>query len=533
MARLPDVDDLGSRPIPQSRARFVPSATPGTDIGIALTQIGAQIAEREDKLAYAKAKSDLLLADVQTRAELEKDQDWQTYEPRYRERMKKAREAAAGALKPGDRRVFEQDSGFDIERGAVAVRTLARTKEVDTGRATFDGVLETNRTAALEAHDEPTRAAFIQSTFDAIDGARRNGYINEQEAVNARQQWTARYGEGFVETRPVEERVKMLSLPKGTPAEFIAPDRRAALLKHAQNENREVRVRRESQVAEDRIFSEGGSLESMRAKARKIDDPEVRDSTLGRLEARVADREADRERGDRNLRRAAWDVILKGGKWEDIPASIVTRMDPQDGIQIKNYFASGSKGDVRTDTERWYELKQLQGENPKAFAEVDLLKFRGALSETDFQQFADAQVKINEDIRNGYGVQTDNAMVDSALRGMGIKTTAKAGERDLERASKFRYQFDQEISALQKETGRKASEDEKGSVIDRLTLEVVTKRGFFSDTTRRVFEIQPDEQIEEVVIPKDERKRIVAALQRRNIEVTEERIQALYLRARQ
>lgn len=535
MARLPDVDDQRLA-IPQSRARFVQSAQP--DAGLAeglqsLAQAGFRIKERQDKLAYAKAKSDLLLADVQTRAELEADQDWQTYEPRYREKMAKARESAAKSLRPRDKGVFEQDSSFDVERGVLAVKGLARSKEVDSGRATLDSILTTNRNAALEAQDESTREAFVNATRDALDGARSKGYIKDTEDENLWQGWKASYGEGLLSMQSAESRIKILSAPKGTPAEFIAPDKRVALLKAAQNENREVRVRRDAQAAEDQIFAQGGSLESMRAKARALKDPEVRDSTLARLEGRVTDRETDREVADRYLRRTAWDVILKGGKWDDIPAKVVSRMDPQDGIQIKNYLASGAKGDVKTDTTVWYGLKQLQGADPKEFAEADLLKYRGSLSETDFQSFADAQGKINEDIRNGYGVQTDNAMVESALRGMGVKTTAKAKERDLDRAAKFRYQFDQEISALQKETGQKASEDQKRSVIDRLTLEVVTERGFFSDTKKRVFEVNPDEQIEEVIIPKDERKRIITALQRRNIEVTEDRIQALYLRARQ
>lgn len=532
MARLPDATDLGARPIPESRARYVPAATPGVDIGETVNRIGTQIAEREDKLAYAKAKSDLLVADIKTRAELEADPDWQSYDKRYREKMAQARQASSASLKPGDRRVFEQDSGFDIERGAAAMGEIARRKEVDTGVSTLDGVLTTNRTAALEAHDEPTRAAFVRSALDAVDGAQKQGYIGAAQATNLRQNWTAQYGEGYVSLQPPAERIAMLNKPKGTPAEFIDPEKRAALLKVAQNENKETRIRADSQAAEDQIFSEGGSLESMRKKARALTDPDVRDSTLARLEGRVNDREADREVADRHLRRSAWDVVLKGGKWEDIPPKVVANMDPQDGIQIKNYLASGARGADKTDTSVWYGLKQLQGDDPKAFADADLLKYRASLSETDFQQFADAQGKIHEDIRNGYGVQTDNQMVESALRGMGIKTTTKASERDLNRAQTFRYQFDREISALQKEQGKKASEDQKQATIDRLTLEVVTERRFFSDTKKRVFEVNPEEQIQEVVIPKDERKRIIAALERRKIEPTEERIQALYLRAK-
>ena len=240
MARLPDVDSLGARPIPQSRERFVPSARPGADIAAGLNDLataGFQIAERQDRLAYAKSKSGLLMEDLRVRAELENDQDWETYEQRYRDRMKKARETASGQIRdPMDRAAFEQDSDFDIERGALAVRGLAKAKEVDTGRATTSSILETNRTAALETKDAGTRTALIQSTSDALRGAREKGYISAQEEEGQWKRWTADYGEGFLKVQTLPKRIDMLSNPKGTPADFVAPDRRAVLLKAAKNE---------------------------------------------------------------------------------------------------------------------------------------------------------------------------------------------------------------------------------------------------------------------------------------------------------
>lgn len=240
MPRLPDIDDFGSRPIPQSRERFDPTARPGADIAAGLNNLasaGYQITERQDRLTYAKTKSDLLMEDLKTRAELENDPDWETYEPRYRERMKKARETALGQIRSKtDRIAFEQDSDFDIERGALAVRGLAKSKEVDTGRATLENVLTTNRNAALEAKDSGTRTALIQSASDALRGAKAKGYISAQEEEGHWQKWTADYGEGFLDVQTLPKRIEILSKPKGTPADFIAPDRRAVLLKAAKNE---------------------------------------------------------------------------------------------------------------------------------------------------------------------------------------------------------------------------------------------------------------------------------------------------------
>lgn len=195
MPRLPDINDLGQRPIPQSRERFVPSAQPGADIAVGLNDLataGFQIGERQDRLAYAKSKSGLLMEDLKARTELESDPDYETAVPRYRERMKKARETAIGQIRSKtDKIAFEQDSDFDIERGAIAVQGMAKAKEIDTGRATLTGIEEMNRSAALETQDAGTRTALIQATSDALRGAREKGYISQQEETNRWLQWTA------------------------------------------------------------------------------------------------------------------------------------------------------------------------------------------------------------------------------------------------------------------------------------------------------------------------------------------------------
>jgi hypothetical protein len=243
MPRLPDVTDLGARPVPQSRRPVVTDQS-GEIMGRAvesasanLIQLSAQRQERQDRIGYATARSSLLQADIAARQSLENDNDFATYESRYREKLGKARQDAAQNIRGRtDRALFEQDTAVDLERGATEIRGLARRKEVDIGRAGFADTLQKNRTAALEAGDEGTRSALIASTQEAITGAAERGYISAQEAIDHRQRWTADYAEGFLDIKGLPERIKILSEPKGTPADYIAPDRRAVLLKAAQNE---------------------------------------------------------------------------------------------------------------------------------------------------------------------------------------------------------------------------------------------------------------------------------------------------------
>lgn len=254
MPRIPDASQLGysasqtRTPRFQNRSGQIVADAAGRLAGT-VGQVADVLQEREDKFAYAQAKSSLLQADIEARRSLENDQDWSTYEKRYSEQMGKAREVASGLIRGNrDRALFDMDAKLDVERGVGEVRGLARRKEVDNGRASLDGMLETNRTAALNAADESTRSALIGATIDSIDGAIAKGYVSAEEGTGLRKTWTANYAEGFVDVQPLERQIAVLKKPEGTPANFLAPDRRANLLKSALNEQRILKDRAEAEA---------------------------------------------------------------------------------------------------------------------------------------------------------------------------------------------------------------------------------------------------------------------------------------------
>lgn len=243
MAKIPDISAFGERPIPQARAPRVVDQS-GAILNDATEQLAGkvthaaqQILVREDQAQFAQARSQLLQADIATRRELENDPDWSTYETRYREKMSKAVEGATTQIRSKfDRTTFDQESRLDVERGAGAVREIAKRKEVDVGRAALDNTLASNRSSALDASDEATRASLINTSAEAIRGARQKGYLGAEEAAGVQRKWTTDYAEGFLEIQTLPKRIEMLKNPKGSVIGFIDADRRAALLKAAQNE---------------------------------------------------------------------------------------------------------------------------------------------------------------------------------------------------------------------------------------------------------------------------------------------------------
>lgn len=202
MPRLPDIDSLGGRPIPQSNRRISSVRNAGVvadavgDLGQQIAQTGNQMLEKEDRLAYAAAKSAYLKADVQTRNELADDPEYGTYESRYAEKMKAAQETAAGFIKSKpDRAMFTADIGVDFERGRGEVMRAAKGKEIVAKKAVLFEGLEGLRDTGRDALDEATRAATIQNANEMIDAAKGQGLIDAVDAFTAKEKWASDYAE--------------------------------------------------------------------------------------------------------------------------------------------------------------------------------------------------------------------------------------------------------------------------------------------------------------------------------------------------
>lgn len=208
MPRLPDVNDLGARPVPQSRRNVVSVRNAGavgeglSQIGRAVAGVGEQVMEREDRLTYAAAKSKLLEADINARRELDKDNDFETYESRYQERMKRAREEAAKTIRSkSDRVAFELDANDSIMRGGASISQAASQKRTQHRVAVGQESLATLSRAGLDAPDEATRMATIKTADDVVRGLVETGDLNEVEAGNLSRQWKENYVLAQIQSR--------------------------------------------------------------------------------------------------------------------------------------------------------------------------------------------------------------------------------------------------------------------------------------------------------------------------------------------
>jgi murein DD-endopeptidase MepM/ murein hydrolase activator NlpD len=205
MPRLPDIDSLGSRPVPQSRRGVSAARNAGSVAdavgGVAgqISEIGSGILEKQDKLSYAAAKSFVQREDLLIRQELEADTGgYDTYESRYQDRIGKAREKATALIKSKtDRRLFELDTTVDVDRGKGQVQELARKRGTAARLSTLGNVLDIQTGLARGAKDDASRESIIKTVTDAISGASENGDIDALKAGELRRSWVG----GFARER--------------------------------------------------------------------------------------------------------------------------------------------------------------------------------------------------------------------------------------------------------------------------------------------------------------------------------------------
>lgn len=254
MPRIPDVTSLGERRVPTGRAPTYEDRSAqiaAESMGSAARQLGsavADFADRRDNFRVAKAGATFSTAETSAREF--QDNDWETYETRYRESMRKTREDALKSVRiPANKAALELQFDTAIERGALNVKQQARTKEVEFGRADLTGMLDSYRNAALSSSDDAVRGQNVTGAQLAIKSALDNEYIKPTEAENINKSWAQSYGEGVLDTLPFARQVEMLKKPEGTPAGFLPPDKRANLLRQAENQ---VRLERERAEAEQR-----------------------------------------------------------------------------------------------------------------------------------------------------------------------------------------------------------------------------------------------------------------------------------------
>lgn len=464
--------------------------------------VAAQRQDELDQFDIARAQSEVLRSHNAITHDLV-DDNYGTYESRYTEYMKNAISTAAQFVKsPRARVAFMQSSQNMLLRGQEKVFGMADAKKNDLGRGQLIDLIDNNRQASLEAKSEDERVAFIRNSHAAIDGARKQGFIDAEQAANLRKKTATDFATAQIEVMPYDKQIEALtkagsSTEQKTAADFLDEDVKQTLLQRA--------------IAGQR--AQESALETARNRQRQqseIDAANLIQNSNGDLRAVTPD------------------------LWHDLT--------PSTRSSLMAYAEKLSKGEtIQTNWDAYAKLHLMQGKEPNKFAKVDLPSYRAELSDEHYAELVKLQASELANERQGpTAAYTATTQINDALVSAGIDPNDKK-DSVRERVRKFRESVDAEMLDVMKSTGKKElSSLEIKDIIDRQLVQGTVRGsgfgGFFRDR-KYAFELMPGEQLD-VNVPEADQRAIKATLLKRYTEdqITDKMITDFYLsmrRARQ
>lgn len=568
--KLPSVQSLGDSPTPRPQ-RDIQSYRAGqvenvaieaaeglSRTGLQMMRAGEQVQDRVDRLEYSRAKSAFLREKVAADNSFSEDQDYSTFETRYRERLGKSLAESSKRISNGAvREAFAAEAGLDFERGIAGIQQLARGKEKDANRAFLNEELTANLQTALQA-DRATANGILDSVTTQINASKDKGYLTAQEAQKLSRDFAANYAVSRIQMLPHEEQVKLLStgmtakegaLPvfskQNNEVDFIPPDKRVELLRAAEAKDKQ----RQAIALSDQITGPMGSgmdLSGWMKKAQDIKDPLLREAVESRVTTEFNRRSALKTEGERNARAAIWEYVDRDKSLDNVPMSLLNTMPAQERVHLKDYVEK--LGRIPFNEALDIDLNIMRVQDPERFRSLDLNEYRGRLNAEQIQKFGNVQIALNskeaKDAEKAAKEETLRASAKTAinlLRGTlesaGVDPTPKANDQTAkDRLAAFEGALITRLDQFQTEKKGKATEKEIKGIVDGLLMEGKISKNWWPDSSKRVFELTDEDREKFYVpfstIPPKDKALITQALQQAGQPVTNEAVEQLYARHR-
>lgn len=252
-------------------------------------------------------------------------------------------------------------------------------------------------------------------------------------------------------------------------------------------------------------------------------NPKLQDALKDRVKGHYSEINTAENRMAEDWMKKASDIVEKTGSIDE-----VMKQMPAQWAQ----FSTGQRSSLKSYAENkgvpelsktYYDLRKQAMENPKTFANENLYNYKGKVANKELEGLIDIQASIrtgNSDKRID-DWRTEESIVDGALRKIGVDPNPKS-KSDAERVAKFRSEVAKRINDRIEQTQKKPSHDDYEEVVNKLTVDVVTKRGILWDTKKKAFELEIGD------IPNDERVLIEGNLRERNKPITDSEILKWY-----
>lgn len=545
MPRVPLPErEVATAPLPGVRLTAQTSArTFGASLGSAGADIAERAIDKADQIAVLEADRRL----VETETAL-------LHDPKTGALNRRGRDAFAvpeEALGAFDAQAAAIEQGLRGDRQRLAFRRSATARRLDLDRALqrhvageikaydsaqTDAYLSNELAAGIAAAGDTERIALAGERLRAavVDHAARNGLPPEWVQQKTGETQTKLHG-GVIERLLATQQDRAAAAYYDAHKDSITGTERARLEKALEVGS----TRGESQRQADAILAQQPDRGAALTAAKAIAEPAVRDAVETRLRQAFADREQARAERERNLFRNAATAVERTGDTTQVAPSVWAELEPAHRAALENRARQVREGvEPVTDYQRYYDLVSLASadETRHKFVQVDLMQYRGELSNRHFEELA----RLQRSLRTGTkadealdGYRTKKQIVDDSMRTIGLDPTVtdKTSKKKAEQVNLFRRRVDEEILALQAQTGKKATGQDVQAIVDNLLIKgTVPGSGWIWDDSKRLYELKPGEAIDIPAdeIPPTERAKIEEALKRRGVAVTPANIAAAF-----
>jgi hypothetical protein len=428
------------------------------------------------------------------------------------------------------------DHHFSILNETVQNHARVETQKYDT--ETTDSFLQNRLNDAITHYTDPSIIGqSLAESRDVIDRyAERNGWSPEQTREK-RLDATSKIHTGVID--------RMLTDGNDLTATKYFNDHKGELTGRdslAVQKALDVGSRRgESQRQADRILATTTNLADAIAAARAITDPETRDLTESRVRSDYIEKQAALRDAREQAMNGAANIVERTHSFDAIPPSLIAAMTVDERKSLRSYAQElQGGGAVKTDLGIYYNLETMATtpETRDKFLQLDLNLYRSKLSASDFEEMAklQGQVRKGEDkpLKQLY---TNQQIVTGVLTQARIGMTRSGKVTDKGLIAEFRDAVRQQTEQFEAEHGRLPTAAETKTIANELaTQHVVERPGWLWGTNNenvRTFQMMQGEQILEMTIkdvPAQAQQQIRAALQNRNLPITNQAIVDEYRR---
>lgn len=250
-------------------------------------------------------------------------------------------------------------------------------------------------------------------------------------------------------------------------------------------------VRADGQREADAIIAGGGSFADQRAKAKEIQNPDIRAAAMTLIEHEHAVVTTAKREDDEALYDSVFARLKRNG-------GDLRSITPAEELRLGNHLAAlknfsddlTKKVPRESDKTTYYTMLDHAEQEPKNFATLNLRPLMLKLSPEDYDHLDRAQRALRAGDKKAADVElddyrTEHTVIANALQLAGIDPTPKPDDTEGQnRVARFQTLVATEARRVQEVTKKKIGNADLEAIATRILGQQITEKGWFYDSTR-------------------------------------------------